>query len=190
MFLYTALPYLLLYAVRQCQPPLPCRPLHLPHPSVQCFGMTGTPVMEKVQSPLRGHRTFSCLSERVLRSNTFHYIPLLYTPHPFGRSRKKAVGRADSTLSAKSGMAEAMDKKVVRLLCRARPTGALPFYPSPLPHYRPMGRAARGRSMSGVSGRWWCSLVAVGSVSIPKVPHIKPKPSLSLANSATSASIP
>lgn len=115
--------------------------------------------MEKVQSPLRGHRTFSCLSERALRSNPFHYIPgrrvaLRATRQPSiplhsftlhahsGISRKKAVGQADSTLSAKSGMAEAMDKKVVRLLCRARPTGGLPFYPSPLPHYRPMGRAA------------------------------------------------
>ena len=35
-----------------------------------------------------------------------------------------------------------------------------------------------GGSWGQYVGRWWCSLVAVGSVSIPKVPHIKPKPSL------------
>ena len=55
------------------------RPLRPPHPFVRYFGMTGTPlhsapVMEKVQSPLRGHRTFSCLSEQAFRINTFHYI--------------------------------------------------------------------------------------------------------------------
>ena len=174
MFWYTALPYLLFYAVRQWQPPLPCRPLHLPHPSVQCFGMTGTPLKLRTrhgESPITAARTsdfqlfvrkgiafqsvplhFGSSGGSTRHSPSLHSIALLYTPYPFGRSRKKAVGRADSTLSAKSGMAEAMDKKVVRLLCRARPTGALPFYPSPLPHYRPMGRAARGRSMSGGGG--------------------------------------
>ena len=51
-----------------------------------------------------------------------------------------------------------------------------------------IGRLPWGSRSGG--GGWWCSLVAVGSVSIPKVPKIKPKPSLFLANSATSASIP
>ena len=87
-------------------------------------------------------------------SPTLHSIALLYTLRPFGRSRKKAVGQADSTLSAKSGMAEAMDKKAVRLLCRARPTGGLPFYPSPLPHYRPMSRAA---PLGQYVGQWLVS---------------------------------
>lgn len=44
------------------------------------------------------------------------------------------------------GIAEVWDRKGSAPLCRARPTGALPFYPSPLPHYRPMGRAWRGGS--------------------------------------------
>ena len=48
------------------------------------------------------------------------------------------------------GMAEVWDRKGSAPLCRARPTGALPFYPSPLPHYRPMGRAWRVARLV-----WW-----------------------------------
>ena len=49
------------------------------------------------------------------------------------------------------GMAEVWDRKGSAPLCRARPTGALPFYPSPLPHYRPMGLAWRGGSLGVVA---------------------------------------
>lgn len=50
------------------------------------------------------------------------------------------------------GMAEVWDRKGSAPNVGQDPTGALPFYPSPLPHYRPMGRAWRGGSLGVVGG--------------------------------------
>lgn len=48
------------------------------------------------------------------------------------------------------GMSEVWDRKVVRLMS-GKTDRRITFYPSPLPHYRPMGRAWRGGSLGVVA---------------------------------------
>lgn len=75
------------------------------------------------------------------------------------------------------GMAEVWDRKGSAPNVGQDRQAHYLFYPSPLPHYRPMGRAWRGGSLG--CGRWFSST---------KERSMKPKPSLFLAYIATSAS--
>ena len=66
----------------------------------------------------------------------------------------------------------------------ARPTGGLPFYSSPLPHYRPMASGGSlGGSRSG-GGGWWCRWVVSAS---RKYPILSRDPSLFLWSSLFAA---